>query len=297
MRVSTRSFYTGIQERILQLSDDLKKINEKISSGKNLSRPSDDPLSLIGAIDLRRSLSQIGQFRRNIERGESWLNLSESVLSKILQLVERAQEIAIQMASDTQNSQTRAVSANEVGHLLDQAISLGNSRLGGVYLFSGYRIYSPPFEKTIIGGVETAQYNGDDNDFKIMIGKEETLTVGKNGRVVLLESGIFDSLGRLKQALETNNLDGISEAIGRLKEVQDYLNKEISDVGGRAIRLEGKKEILDQLESDLQERLSNLEDADYTKVIIELRQKEIIYQAVLLSSTRIADLTILNYIR
>lgn len=297
MRVATRSYYIGIQERILKLSEDLKRINEKISSGKNLSRPSDDPLSLISSIGLKVSLSQIQQYRRNIERGESWLNLSESVLSKILQIVERAQELAIQMASDTQNSQTRAYTATEVGHLLDQAISLGNTRLGDVYIFSGYQTDTSPFEKINIGGIETAQYNGDNKDFKIVIGKNETLTVGKNGRTVLLDSNIFDALGRLKQALEMNDRNGIAEEIERLKRVQDYLNNEISDIGGRANRLEGRKEVLGQLEFDLQERLSNLEDADYTKVIIDLRQKEIIYQAVLLSSTRIADLTILNYMR
>lgn len=297
MRVATRSFYIGIQERILKLSEDLKRLNEKISSGKNLSRPSDDPLSLIGSLGFKVSLSQIRQYRRNLERGESWLNLSESVLSKILQIVERAQELAIQMGSDTQNNQTRAYTATEVGHLLDQAISLGNTRLGDVYIFSGYQIDTSPFEKINIGGIETAQYKGDNKDFKIVIGKNETLTIGKNGRTVLLDSGIFDSLGRLKQALEMNNQNEIGEEIERLKEVQNYLNNELSDIGGRMNRLEGRKEVLDQLEFDLQERLSHLDDADYTKVIIDLRQKEIIYQAVLLSSTRIADLTILNYLR
>ncbi len=297
MRVATRSFYIGIQERILKLSEDLKRLNEKISSGKNLSRPSDDPLSLIGSLGLRVSLSQIQQYQRNLDRGESWLNLSESVLSEILQIVERAQELAIQMASDTQTSQTRNYTAIEVGHLLDQAISLGNTRLGSIYIFSGYKTDTPPFEKINNGEIETARYNGDNHDFRIVIGKDETLTVGKNGKKVLLDSHIFDSLGNLKKALEMNNRSEIAEAIEQLKEVQDYLNNEISDIGGRANRLEGRKEVLGQLEFDIQERLSTFEDADYTKVIIDLRQKEIIYQAVLLSSNRIAALTILDYMR
>lgn len=296
MRVATRSFYQGIQERILRLSSDLKKINEKISSGKNITRPSDDPSSVITSLGLKVSLSQIEQYQRSIQRGESWLELSESALSQIIQLVERAQELAVEMASDTQNSSTRAYTAIEVGHLLDQAISLGNTKLGGIYIFSGYKSHTAPFTKTSTGGIETASYNGDLNNFEVLIGSGEQLTIGKNGKSVIADSGIFDALGRLKKALEENDIEGIRGEIEKLDEVQDYLNNEISDIGGRSNRLQGKKEVLNQLDLNLKERLSNLEDADYSKVVIELRQKEIAYQAALLSSSRIAELTILNYI-
>ncbi len=297
MRVATRSFYQSVQERILRLSSDLKKINEKVASGKNVSRPSDDPLSLIEALGLKANLSQLEQYQRNMKRGESWLNLSESVLSQTLDLVDRAQEIAIQMASDTQSAQTRAYAATEVGHLLDQAISLGNTRLGGVYIFSGYRTETVPFLKATLGGIETAQYNGDANDFRILIGKGEELTLGKNGQSVWMNSGIFDAIGGLKRALENNDRSAIGQQINQLRGVQDHLNNEIADIGARTGRLEGKREVLNQLDLNLKERLSQVEDADYAKVIVELRAKEMAYQAALLSSTRIAELTILNYIR
>lgn len=297
MRVATRSFYHSMQERILRLSGDLKRINEKISSGKNVNRPSDDPLSLIDSLGLKSNLSQLEQYQRNMKRGESWLNLSESVLSQVLHLIDRGQEIAIQMANDTQSVETRAYAATEVGHLLDQAISLGNTRLGGTYIFSGYRTDTVPFLKATVGGIETAQYNGDANDFRILIGKGEELTVGKNGQAVFMTSGIFDTLGRLKQGLETNDRSAIGQAIDRLRGAQDRLNNEIADIGARTKRLEGKREVLSHLDLNLKERLSQVEDADFAKVIVELREKEMAYQAALLSSTRIAELTILNYMR
>ncbi len=297
MRVATRSFYQAVQERILRLTEDLKRVNEKISSGKNVNRPSDDPLSLIDGLNLKTGLSQLEQYQRNMKKGESWLNLSESVLSQTLDLVNRAQEIAIQMASDTQSPETRTYGATEVGHLLDQAISLGNTRLGGSYIFSGYRTSTAPFSKVTLGGMETAQYHGDENDFRILIGKGEELTVGKNGQAVFMDSGMFDTLGRLKRALEDNDLTAIGQQIEGLRRVQDRLSHEIADIGARTSRLEGKREILNQLDLNLRDRLSQVEDADLAKVVIELRQKEMAYQAALLSSTRIAELTILNYIR
>jgi flagellar hook-associated protein 3 FlgL len=297
MRVATRSFYQSIQERLHQLSGDLKRINDKISSGKNMNRPSDDPLSLIDSLGLRAGLSQLEQYQRNMKRGESWLNLNESALSEALHLIGRAQEIAIQMANDTQSAETRGYAATEIGHLLDQAISLGNTRLGGSYIFSGYMTGTAPFSKITVGGIETVQYNGDGNDFKILIGKDEELNIGKNGQAVWMDSGIFDTLGRLKRGLETNDRSVIGEQIDQLRGVKDRLNNEIADVGAKTSRLDGKREILNHLDLNLKERLSQIEDADYAKVVVELREKEMAYQAALLSSTRIAELTILNYIR
>lgn len=297
MRVATRSFYQSVQERILRLTEELKRVNEKVSSGKNLNRPSDDPLSLLEGLNLRTGLAQIEQYQRNMKRGESWLNLSESVLSQGLLAVDRAKEIALQMANDTQTAETRAYGATEIGHLLDQVLSLGNTRLGGTYIFSGYRSETAPFSKEVVNGIDTVLYHGDENDFQILIGRGERLTVGKNGQRVWMNSGIFASLGRLKRALETNDAEGIRQEIEQLGRVQDYLNHEIADIGAKANRLDGKREILNQLELNLKDRLSQVEDADFARVISELRSKELAYQAALLSSTRIAELTILNYLR
>lgn len=297
MRVATKSFYQGVQERILKLSSDLKKMNEKISTGKNINRPSDDPLGLIDSLGLKTMLSQIGQYHRNMQRGESWLNLSESILSQVLDLVDRAQEIAIQAANETQSAETRSHAATEVGHLLDQAIILGNTRLGGTYIFAGYRTGTTPFFKVTAGGIETAHYAGDTNDFQILIGKDELVTVGTNGQTVFINSGIFDTLGRLKKALEENDRSGINQQITGLNAVHHSLNNNIADIGAKANRLRGKGEVLNHLDLNLRERLSSVEDADYSRVIIRLRETEIAYEAALLSTARIAELSILNYLR
>jgi flagellar hook-associated protein 3 FlgL len=296
MRIATRSVYLDIQQRIMELSSSLKKLNEKLSSGKNISRPSDDPIALINSLGLKTSLSQIEQYDRNIKTGESWLNLSESALSQILDIVGRAREITVQAANDTQTAETRANTATEVGHLLDQAIALGNTKLGGSYIFAGYHTQTTPFTKATLGGIETAQYNGDTNDFQIQIGKDERITVGKNGQTVLMDSDLFDTLGTLKRALETNDRDTISQQLDALEGVQDYLNNQIADVGARANRLDGKKEVLSNLNLSLTESLSNVEDSDYSEVIVELKEKELAYQAALASAVRITELSILNYL-
>ena len=296
MRVSTRLMNQGLQGRIQRLSVDLTNLNEKIASGKVINRPSDSPTGVVDSMAIKSSLSQIEQYQRGIQTGVSWLNLRESALSNIQELVARAREIGTQMGSDTQNADTRASAATEVGQLLEEAIALANSELGGNYIFAGYRIKTTPFAATIVGGIETAQYLGDTNDFKIQMGKDDAVVVGRNGQTTLMDSNLFTALGTLKKALEDDDSETIRQQLDQLKTADDYLNNEIADTGAKANGLDIKDEIWRDLTLNLRERLSTIEDADLAEMVTELRQKEVAYQAALMSSVRLMDLTILNYL-
>jgi flagellar hook-associated protein 3 FlgL len=296
MRVSTRLMNQGLQGRIQRLSVDLTNLNEKIASGKVINRPSDSPTGVVDSMAIKSSLSQIEQYQRGIQTGVSWLNLRESALGNIQELVARAREIGTQMGSDTQNADTRASGATEVGQLLEEAIALANSELGGNYIFAGYRIKTAPFAATIVGGIETAQYLGDTNDFKIQIGKDDTVVVGRNGQTTLMDSNVFTALGTLKKALEDNDGETIRQQLDQLKTADDYLNNEIADTGAKANGLDIKDAIWSDLTLNLKVRLSTIEDADLAELVTELKQKELAYQAALTSSVRLMDLSILNYL-
>ncbi len=296
MRIGTRSLYEGIQQRLSRFSVDLNNLSEKISTGKNINRPSDDPIGLVDSLQLKTTLAQLDQYSRNVESGTAWLNLSETALNQTLDLIGRSKEITVQMVSDNQGAENRARAATEVGNLLDQAVSFGNSRLGGRYIFAGYKTKTVPFSKVTLGGIETAQYNGDTNNFQIQIGKSENLTIGRNGETVFMDSGLFDTLGNLKKALEDNNTAGISQQLDNLKTAEDSINNQIADIGARANRLDAKHQAIQELTFDLQERISQVEDIDLAEVTIKLKAKELAYQAALMTAAKINQMTLLNYL-
>lgn len=293
MRVATRTIYYNLQKKLLSLEEKQQKINEQIASGKVVNRPSDNPLATINVLHLQTAWSQVQQYQRNMETTKTWLNLTESALQQTEELIGRAKEIATQMASDTQNAETRALAAKEIDQLLDQAISLANSELGGKYIFAGYKVNTVPFSK--VGG--SVQYNGDTNTIQISIGQEETLPINKDGQTAFMEADIFTVLGALQTALENNQTAEIRQQLENLQEVADHFNNQIVDIGSRLNRLEAKQNILKDLDLFFQERISAEEDADISALVVDLKAKELAYQAALLSSVKIHELTLLNYLR
>jgi flagellar hook-associated protein 3 FlgL len=296
MRVATQSLFRGIQQNILRLSYELKKIEEKVSSGKNFNRPSDNPVAVVNSMGLRSTLARIEQYQKNMDTGKVWLGMNETVLEEVSNLAARAQEIALQLSSGSQTAEVRTAAVSEIDQLLDEAIGLGNTQLNGKYIFGGYRTATPPFVHSVSGGVESVVYQGDLNDFQVQIGPDDTITAGKNGETVFMDSNLFAGLMDLKQAITNNDQTAIEQQSAILQGATDYFNAQVSDVGIRQSRLKIKGEIFSQFNLQLQNQVDDLENVDYNRAIMELKEKQTAYEVALEAAAKISQVSLLSYL-
>jgi len=139
MRITMKSIHYSTLVGLNKINADLARLNTKVSSGKELSTISDDPVNMVVALGLRSSLSQIGSYQDNLNFGDKVIAAAESSLTQMNELVMRAKTLAIQQANATFNSQDRASAAEEVRHLWEEAIALANTEVNGKYVFGGYR--------------------------------------------------------------------------------------------------------------------------------------------------------------
>jgi flagellar hook-associated protein 3 FlgL len=296
MRVTTPAIYRGIQQNILRLFSDLNRIQEKVSSGKNFNRPSDDPVAMVNSLGLSNTLERIGQYQKNMDTAKGWLDINETVLDQVSKLAARGQNIALQLSSGNQTAEVRAMAASEIDHLLDEAISLGNTQLNGKYIFGGYQTAIPPFARSVSGGTETVNYQGDGNDLKIQIDPDQTITAGKNGATVFMGSNLFASLIALKQAITNNDQTAIQQESTNLQAATDYFNAQVSDVGIRQGHLKIQGEIFTQVSLELQNQLGDLENVDNNKAIVEMQQKQMAYNVALETAAQISKVSLLDYL-
>ena len=142
---------------------ELSKAQQQLSSGKRLTKPSDDVIAARGAMSYKVSINAIGQFNRNIEEGLSMLGFTENQLSSSLNVLNRARELAVAESNDTSTAETRDISSYEVQNLFEELISIGNTKLRNKQIFSGYLTDTQSFDAT---GV----YQGDSNNIEVYIG-------------------------------------------------------------------------------------------------------------------------------
>ncbi|MCD4741893.1 MAG: flagellar hook-associated protein FlgL [Desulfobacteraceae bacterium] len=111
-----------------------------------------------------------------------------------------------------------------------------------------------------------------------------------------VEWGIFNTLFDLKQYLNDNDRDGIERTIGRLEINYDNMTSRIVDAGMKYSRLEIRQTLTLEVGLSLEERRSNIEDADIVESIMKIKNIETAYQAALSSTARVMNISLLDYL-
>lgn len=287
MRVTNKNIYEAVKSNLGKVIEELYEAQKVVSSGKRINTLSDDPIGVTQVLSIRSSLDNIEQMGRNITMGTSWLAAAESALSNVQDLISESKALCVQMATATTGTEERAAAANTVQNTLEEIVSLANTEVNGRYIFAGSETDSSPFD-------EDGAYNGDNNPFKIKIGRDTTVAVGCDGEAVF--GTIFETLNDLKSALESDNISGIEAAMGDLDSHFERISSQISDIGSKITRMEIKERIYEDSELYNTDRLSQIEDADITEAIIDLESKELAYQACLASSSKVMELSLLDYL-
>ena len=143
----------GLQANLFQL----QKLQEQLSTGRRINRPSDDPLNFPADLRLRADIMSGRRFASNINFATTDLQLTETTLGGVTEILKKARDLALQGASDL-GPEARIAIAQEVGEILNEVIELSNTKYQGKSLFAGSEVQRRPFES--VDG--TIRYVGDD---------------------------------------------------------------------------------------------------------------------------------------
>ncbi len=157
-------------------------LESKMSTGRKINAPSDDPMGTIRDLDYRTELAKIEQYQKNISSGLTWQTNYETILADLKNMTTDAKELAIAMANDTYGDTERAAAASEIDSIFDRMIQLANSELEGKSVFSGFRTDAKALVATAYG----ATYMGDNGQIDFAIESGSRQTVNLNGADVFL---------------------------------------------------------------------------------------------------------------
>ena len=146
MRVSSYQIHRQATEQLQTLGAQTAKSQQQIAQGKRLVVPGDDPVGASQLIGINQELGEREQFLRNAESADVQLGLTDSVLSQMVNLVQRVQELTLQAGSGVQTQEDRQFIAVEIEARSEELLALANStNASGQYLFSGFKGETPPF--------------------------------------------------------------------------------------------------------------------------------------------------------
>ena len=286
----------------------MQKIQEQLSTGRQVNRPSDSPVKTVEALQYRSNIKRAEQYVSNAEDGLARLGTADAALTDALDLLGRARVLVLQGLDDASNAEGRAALAAEIKALRDGLVGVANTRYLDRPLFAGNKLTPDAFDRA------TGQYVGETRlpsdpaavgQVLRSVGPGTDVQVNVLGPSVFGDNGsddqLFAVLDEIAAALVSTDaatrharLDG---GLVKLDRAVDRVVSALGEIGARANRLATVKGTAEADLDNLTNSLSEVESADLPKTIVELQMQEVAYKAALGATARVIQPSLLDFLR
>lgn len=304
MRITQRAM---AQTSLLGLNSNLaalQKLQEQLTSGKVISRPSDDPTGTNTSMLTRQNLASVNQQARNITDGKTFLDATDSALQNMLDQTRRVRDLAVQaLNGGAQGTSSDQAIATEVDGLRQGLISAANQVVQGRPIFGGVTSGSVAYDANGVyqglGGTSTSpavplnRQVSDVEAIRVDITGPEAFgdTTTGNGK------DLFSIVKDISTHAKAGDTTSLTQDLSDLDGVMNKMLAAAADVGTRAARLDTAAQVNSSTQLDLQSKLSGTENVDLPKTIMEMQMQQVGYQAALQVTAQTMQPTLLDFLR
>lgn len=311
MRVAFNTYSNNLQTQLASLSSRQNQLQIQASSGQKIQYAEDDPTAMQQVLNMQAQAKQTDQYQNNIASQLDLAQASYTAINSLKTITNRVGEITT-LTNDLTSSDQMAVYGNEINELLKQAVTILNTKNNNTYLFGGTQAANPPFsmETDENGNVTSISFDGNEDENEIEIAPNTTVSTlipassssstPGTGLVIDSASGVdlFSHMLTLRDDLKNGDAKSIANTDrAALQTDADNVIYKIGCIGAIQARLETAQAITKNQTLALNTQVSNLASADIAQTSIQLSQTQTAYQAAAQSSSKIMNMSLMDYLR
>ncbi|MBC2723262.1 MAG: flagellar hook-associated protein FlgL [Desulfosporosinus sp.] len=300
MRITNNMMTQDLLRNLQASQGRMSQIQNQMSSGYRITRPSDDPVGIQNALRMKSSISAVEQWKSNADEALGLMDTTDGTLGDMTSMLQRVKELAVQASNGTLSESDRESIAIEVDQIFEQLRLVANTKNGSRYIFSG----TATDKELITKDPVTSEFvwQGNNEDVKFEVGNNLSLPISVNGQTLFKEpltgaAGVFDTLSALSTALRDNNSAAIEDSLKDIEGNIDNVLAHRANIGARTNRMTALREQLDTTSYNLIQNLSAIQDADIAKTIIEFKNSENVYKASLSVGAQIIQPSLVDFMR
>ncbi|ULQ48780.1 flagellar hook-associated protein FlgL [Liquorilactobacillus nagelii] len=305
MRIADSTMYDNFLTSYETSTASMQKTMTQLSSQKQLTEASDDPLKASKIINLNTSIDQNAMYGNTIQDGVSWNQMQDSALSSISDVMLRMRDLIQSSANGTNGSDVNSANKAEIEQDMGQIVDTLNTKYGNKYIFAGENTTTKPFElaKNAAGDVTGLKYNGTNGNLSRQIADNVSVDLFADGSKFVANSNtgaqaasLGDYFNNVITALNSDNKDQLSGTL--LSDTDAYRDNFVNvrtQIGALTNRLQSALSRNQSQATNLKESLSNEQDVDVAAAYSKFEKEKLTYNATLAMGTKIMQTTILDY--
>ena len=291
MRVTDKMGSLAANLNLAKLRYDMDVRQREASTGLRVSDASDDPTAAAAAMRYDSDREVASQCRENLSDSLAELTSADTALGQISDLLIRAKEIAVTMATGSVGAAERASASTVVTKLRSEVMALGNTKHNGYYIFSGYSTDTATFDSS-------GSFQGDDNVRYIWATDSLKVEASVSGAQALTTSGgtdVLANLDTLATALDNNNITAIRAGLDTMDASLKQVLSSRTKAGTHAARTIEMESMMDSREFELKRNRANVADAEITETLSELaRAQQALSYTVQIAARVISAVTLVD---
>lgn len=215
-RLGTANTFDAARQTLQTRQANLADLQAKLTEGKRVVRPSDDPTSAAQAERAQTRIARITVEQRALETQKSAIQLGESTLGDATALLQQFRDLLVQAGSGVNSPTERETIAKQLVGLRDELVTLANRKdANGLPLFHGLGSTSAPFEVSADGTVPDPDYSF--NGLPGQAGSNDVAIPGTlDGRATWMD--VPESNGVFKVSLGAGNSGQMYTDVGIVKD-------------------------------------------------------------------------------
>jgi flagellar hook-associated protein 3 FlgL len=297
-RVTQSMLNSNMLFNLQKSNKQMEKYQEQFSSGKKITKPSDDPVTAVRGMVYRSALNDIDQYKRNVDDGVSWMTATDEALDEVTSVIQRVRELTVQGVNGTNGDTDRNAIAEEINQLKEHLGEIANSQIAGKYIFAGTDTKNPPFNTGANGTKEFVNENAE--KIELQVGQTNSIQINTSGVDVFKNKeigSIFDVFNAIVNDFNSQSPNSSQDHLAQIDKQLDNILKERSELGAKMNRMELSSSRIDGLEVSTTQMLSMEEDVDLSRLIIDLKAQENVQKAALSVGARIIQPTLMDFLR
>ena len=292
MRVTEGSTSRGALLGLQSSASRLSALQQQLSSGRQITKPSDNPTGTVSALQLRSQLKQLTQYQSSATDALGWLTTVDSAYSSISSQLQQVRTLVLQgMNTGTGSAASNEALAQQVDQARASLLSLANASYLGRPVFGGTTAGTVAFDST-------GAYVGDTGTVSRTVGPNTTVDLNTPGTTAFGPNGnnLFDLLSTISNDLRTNP-SALGGDLTALDARQVAITNDQSLAGAKYQRIQGVQTTSNANTIQLKSQLSDLQDIDLADMAVQVSSANAAYQAALATTAKISQISLLDFLR
>ena len=183
MRISTTTFHNDAVGQMDALQAALARTQQDLSTGLKVRTAADNPTGMAQVNQMNVEISASTQYVTNSNTVQTNLQLESQALSDATNLMQNANELAVEANNSALTAAQRQNIATELQQNLQGLVAIANrTDSNGNYLFGGLANGTIPFTQS----GSTVSYNGSATVIQVQIGENQSLSAGDTGATAFM---------------------------------------------------------------------------------------------------------------